>query len=121
MACEFATGESETHRNCKLEIYLALQKTAGVTNLALERAFGNVRLDVSATIDGVPVGIEVQISSLSPETVQQRTIEYAREGMYVLWLSQWTSKLDRKRYLPTIWEKWLMPFTSAACTRGSTG
>ena len=107
IACKFATGESETHRNCKLEIYLSLQKTAGVTNLGLEHPFGNVRPDVSATINGVPVGIEVQISSLAPETIQQRTIEYAREGIYVLWLLQWTPRLDGKRFAPTLWEKWL--------------
>jgi len=53
------------------------------------------------------VAIEVQISSLSVETIMQRTIEYARNGIYVLWLLQWTPDLDAKRYAPQIWEKWL--------------
>lgn len=78
IACKFAEGESETHRRCKLEIYLALQKEAVVSNLALERPFGNVRPDVSAVIRGVPVAIEVQISSLSQDTIMRRTIEYAQ-------------------------------------------
>jgi len=90
IACKFAEGESDTHRRCKLEIYIALQKEAGVSNLALERPFGNVRPDVSAVIPGVPVAIEVQISSLSEDTIMRRTIEYAQNNMYVLWLLQWT-------------------------------
>jgi competence protein CoiA len=62
---------------------------------------------VSANINGVPVAIEVQISSLSVETIMQRTIEYFRQGIYVLWLLQWTPKLDATRYAPTVWEKWI--------------
>ncbi len=75
--------------------------------MALERSLGEVRPDVSADINGVPVAIEVQISSLSVETIMQRTIDYFRKGIYVLWLLQWTPKLDAPRYTPTIWEKWI--------------
>jgi competence protein CoiA len=107
IACKFAEGESDTHRRCKLEIYLALQKEAGVSHLALERPFGNVRPDVSAVIRDVPIAIEVQISSLSQDTIMRRTIEYAQNGMYVLWLLQWTPKLDAKRYTPRHWERWI--------------
>jgi competence protein CoiA len=107
IACKFAEGESEAHRRCKIEIYLALKKTAGVEYVTLERAFGEVRPDVSARIKGVPVAIEVQISSLSIETIMRRTIDYYRKGMYVLWLLQWTPKLDAKRYTPRHWERWI--------------
>jgi competence protein CoiA len=62
---------------------------------------------VSAYINGVPVAIEVQISSLSLETITRRTIEYARKGIYVLWLLQWTPDLDAPRYTPRLWEKWI--------------
>ena len=104
IACKFAEGESETHRRCKIEIYLALKKAAGVEDLALERALGEVRPDVSARINGVPVAIEVQISSLSIETIMRRTIDYYRKGICVLWLLQWTPKLDAPRYTPKHWE-----------------
>jgi competence protein CoiA len=107
IACKFATGESETHRRCKMEIYEALSRQPNVRNVALERPLGAVRPDVSAYINGVPVAIEVQISSLSIETIQQRTIEYARLGIYVLWLLQWTSTLNMPRYTPRQWEKWI--------------
>jgi competence protein CoiA len=37
----------------------------------------------------------------------RRTIEYFRKGIYVLWLLQWTPKLDASRYTPALWEKWI--------------
>jgi competence protein CoiA len=107
LACRYAENESDGHRRCKMEIFLALQKEPHVRNVALERPLGTNRPDVSAEINGVPVAIEVQISSLSLETVAYRTMEYARKGIYVLWLLQWTPKLDASRYAPAIWEKWI--------------
>jgi competence protein CoiA len=107
IACKFATGESDEHRRCKIEIFRALQAMPGVRNVELERLIGMNRADVSAEIRGIPVAIEVQLSSLSLETIQERTIEYFREGIYVLWLLQWTPALDSPRYTPTLWEKWI--------------
>jgi len=62
---------------------------------------------VSAEINGVPVAIEVQLSSLSIETIMQRTIDYHRKGVYVLWLLQWTPALDGRRYTTRPWERWI--------------
>ena len=107
IACKFAIGESDLHRRCKMEIFRALQTASAVRNVELERPIGMNRADVSAEIGGVPVAIEVQLSSLSLETIQERTIEYFREGAYVLWLLQWTPALDSPRYTPTLWEKWI--------------
>jgi hypothetical protein len=107
LACKFATGESDEHRRCKMEIFRALQTAQGVRNVQIERPIGMNRADVSAEIGGVPVAIEVQLSALSLETIQERTIEYHREGVYVLWLLQWTPALDSPRYTPTLWEKWI--------------
>jgi len=107
IACKFAEGESDEHRRCKTEIYLALQKAPGVHSVALERPLGTVRPDVSARIRGIPVAIEVQISSLSIETIMRRTIDYAQRGIYVLWLLQWAPELDSNRYSPRLWERWV--------------
>jgi competence protein CoiA len=107
LTCLYAENESEAHLRCKLEIFQALQKEPHVSNVALERPLGNNRPDVSAVINGVSVAIEVQIGSLSLETITRRTLEYARNGMYVLWLLQWTSELDARRYTPRLWEKWI--------------
>jgi competence protein CoiA len=107
IACKFAEGESDLHRKCKIEIFEALQKAPGVRVAALERPLGENRPDVSAYINGVPVAIEVQISSLSIDTLMQRTIDYFRKGIAVLWLLQWTPALDAPRYTPKLWEKWI--------------
>lgn len=105
--CPYALAESETHRLCKKEIFDALLREPGVARAALERSLGTARPDVSANINGVPVAIEVQISNLSLETIARRTAEYARRGIYVLWLPQWTPDLDHIRYSPPLWVKWL--------------
>jgi len=107
MACRYAEGESEAHRACKMEIYEALRQAPGVRDVALERSLGNVRPDVSAYINNIPVAIEVQVSSLSLPTITRRTITYAQKGIHVLWLLQWTPELDVQRYTPTLWEKWI--------------
>jgi competence protein CoiA len=107
IACKFATGESDEHRRCKMEIFRALKNAPGVRNVELECRIGMNRADVSAEIGGVPVAIEVQLSSLSLAIIQERTIQYFREGVYVLWLLQWTPALDSPRYTPTLWEKWI--------------
>jgi competence protein CoiA len=107
IACKFAEGESEKHRRCKMEIFEALKREPGVRNVAIERSLETVRPDVSAIINGVPVAIEVQISSLSLETIMRRTIDYHQRGIYVLWLLQWTPALDANRYTPRLWEKWI--------------
>lgn len=100
-------GESDAHRQCKWLIYDALLQHPNVRDVALERPLGTVRPDVSAVINGVQVAIEVQISSLSVETIMRRTIDYHRKGIYVLWLLQWTPELNDKRYTPKLWEKWI--------------
>jgi competence protein CoiA len=107
LACRYATGESEDHRQCKKQIYEALRRAPNVENVALERPLGSNRPDVSAYINGTPVAVEIQISSLSLETIQWRTTEYARKGIYVLWLLPWKPDLADKRYSPTRWEKWI--------------
>lgn len=80
---------------------------ASVNDVHLERSLQTVRPDVSANINGVRVAIEVQISTLSQETIIHRTKEYERKGIYVLWLLQWTPYLDGSRYSPRLWEKWV--------------
>ena len=107
LACRYADNESDAHRRCKMEIFEALRNLPGVTDAALERPIGTVRPDVSARINDVPVAVEVQMSSLSIETIMARTIDYYQRGIYVLWLLQWTPKLDGKRYTPKLWEKWV--------------
>jgi competence protein CoiA len=106
-SCDYGAGETDAHRRCKKAIYEALLREPNVKKAALERSLKTCRPDVSAYINGVPVAIEVQISTLSMETIIRRTAEYARKGIYVLWLLQWTPYLDANRYSPRLWEKWI--------------
>jgi competence protein CoiA len=105
--CRYDLGESEHHRRCKAEIWVCLKDAPHVSDVQLERGLGEVRADVSAWINNVPVAIEVQMSALSLETIIHRTTEYAKKGIYVLWLLQWTPYLDGQRYSPRLWEKWV--------------
>ncbi len=105
--CRNAAGETSAHRKSKLAIYEALLAHPEVSGVELERPFGTVRADVFTLIRGLPVAIEVQISTLSPEAIAYRTAEYARKGIYVLWLLQWTGALEAYRYSPRRFERWL--------------
>lgn len=105
--CDYGKGETDAHRRCKMAIYEALLREPNVKKAALERSLKTCRPDVSAYINGVPVAIEVQISTLSMDKIIHRTEEYARKGIYVLWLLQWTPYLDGNRYSPRLWEKWI--------------
>ena len=107
LVCRYDANESEDHRQCKMQIYQALLREPNVEKAAMERPLGTNRPDISAYINGVPVAIEIQISSLSEETIKFRTMEYARKGIYVLWLLLWTPDLNDMRYAPRLWEKWI--------------
>jgi competence protein CoiA len=62
---------------------------------------------VSAYINDAPVAIEVQLSNLSVSRIQYRTTEYARKGIYVLWLPVYTDALREEAYALKPWEQWL--------------
>lgn len=107
VTCEYGTGESEEHRRCKIAIYEALRAHPQVMKCEMERDLGSVRPDVSAYLNRVPVAIEVQVSNLSPARIRYRTEEYARRGIYVLWLPIYTAGLKQELFSPRPWERWL--------------
>lgn len=107
VVCEYGTGESEEHRRCKIAIYEALAAHPSVRKCEMERDLRAVRPDVSAYINNVPVAIEVQASSLTLDKIRHRTVEYARLGIYVLWLPVYKESLQAGLYSPRPWERWL--------------
>lgn len=107
VTCEYGVGESEEHRRCKIAIYENLMISPRVSRCEMERNLGTVRPDVSAYLNDVPVAIEVQLSSLSLAQIRYRTMEYARKGIYVLWLPLYTLALKQELYHPRPWERWL--------------
>ncbi len=106
VTCEYGLGESEQHRRCKLEIYEGLLKHRRFVECEIERDMGTVRPDFSAYMDGIQIAIEVQISALTMDQIIYRTSEYAKKGIYVLWLSIYTDALDDEKYSPKLWERW---------------
>lgn len=107
VTCEYGTGEGEAHRRCKISIYEELRVHPSITKCEIERDLGTVRPDVSAYINNVPVAIEVQLSALSVGKIKYRTAEYARKGIYVLWLPVHSRELKKELYAPRPWELWL--------------
>ncbi|WP_028113349.1 competence protein CoiA [Ferrimonas kyonanensis] len=108
--CSHGKGETEAHRNCKMSIYSALKTKPNVQALELEKDFGPVVADVYCLIDNVPVAIEVQRSNLSVNNITQRSEEYSKLGIYVLWIGLHDStvkkQIDNKQCSPKAWEKW---------------
>lgn len=107
VTCEYGVGESEAHRRCKIALFENLSADPRVSKCEMERDLGTVRPDVSAYISGVPVAIEVQLSNLPLQRIQLRTAEYARKGIYVLWLPLYNRELKEELYAPRPWEEWL--------------
>lgn len=108
--CGYGAGETELHREAKLAIYNALKSCSSVQDLELERPMGAVRPDIYYYDKGVEaeIAIEVQVSSLQPEEIQDRTEEYAEQGIYVLWVSPMNGKLvNGERYSPGHWERYI--------------
>jgi competence protein CoiA len=106
-SCEYGKGESEEHRRAKQSIYDALQERPGVDSLELEKYFGRVIADVFFVVNQKQIAIEVQVSKLDLKRIAQRTLEYTRLGVYVLWLPIFSEPLEEPFYAPKIWEKWL--------------
>ena len=107
ITCEYGSGETERHRECKLTIYDGLRRHQRFREVEIERRMGTVRPDVSGLMDGIPFAIEVQISALTMEQIIYRTSEYAKKGIYVLWLALYQMALEEKRYSPRAWERWV--------------
>ncbi len=105
--CSNGSGETEEHRRCKSEIYCLLRENPLASEVSLELSLGDVRADVFARISGIPVAIEVQLSTLSPQTIAKRTAAYTALGIYVLWLLPTNSRLRASRFSPLAFERWV--------------
>lgn len=113
--CSYSNGESDCHREAKMAIYDALSRNPLVHHLHLEHHLGEVRPDICFCLREHMVAIEVQISPLSPNEINRRTLAYARKGMCVLWtppiqetlLPQRTEMDENERYTPSAWERYL--------------
>jgi competence protein CoiA len=108
VSCEYGKGESLLHMHCKMEIYNHLTQIDRL-DCELEKPLGKVRPDIYiySKNKGKAYAIEVQISTLTMDKIIYRTKEYAKLGIYVLWLSPYNQELSNRLYAPKSWEKWL--------------
>jgi len=118
-------GESEFHRLAKKEIHAALSSYKDVRDLKLERFLGSVRPDISFYYKNIPVVIEMQKSAIHDDVIVRRTSEYARRGVYILWVSPFGEAdiRDRRLYSLRSWERILHDFyggTAYYWTEGET-
>ena len=107
-SCAYGSGESEAHRQCKMNLYdmLSMNKDVYEVNPESMARSGNIP-DVSFMVGSRVVAIEVQRSTLSMQDLHKRTAQYANDGIAVLWLCLWRKELDQIRFSPKQWEKWL--------------
>lgn len=105
--CTLERGETPAHRACKEAICDSLMASGEADSVELERPIGTTNIaDVFAVIRGFPVAIEVQRSTLSVNTIRQRTMDYHRHGVFVLWLGLLTDAVCFDAYSPAAWERW---------------
>lgn len=106
--CAYGAGESEKHRQVKRDIYAALSTHPDVSKLQLERPLGDVRPDISFYLGNIPIAIEVQVSTLSLDTIDTRTRAYKRKGISLLWISPYDIAIQHgEQYSPRLWEKYI--------------
>jgi competence protein CoiA len=107
--CEYGSGESHAHHECKRAIFDALNKAPNVTKCAVERGLGSVRPDVSAFIGGIPVAIEIQRSNISTRLLEKRMREYSKKGVHLVWVCLGLDRCDDdgEKIAPNLWQKWL--------------
>ena len=78
-----------------------------MTDVRLERYLREVRPDVSFVLNGELVAIEIQLSQLSLKEIEERTTDYARKNITVLWMPLFSMELLEPRYTPRDWERYL--------------
>ena len=105
--CDWGRGESEKHRQCKIELYQSLVHIPAVSCIALERDLKTVRPDLSFLLHGQRVAIEVQVSELSMEKILHRTREYKKLDTAVLWLALIDAEAIEGNVSPPLWQKWV--------------
>ena len=106
VTCEYGSGETEAHRQCKIAIFDEL-RAAGV-RCELEKSLPGARPDIFFFWNQeVPCAIEVQRSDLSVEILALRTQRYHELGVFVLWLRLFDNRLGEAMYAPRPWEMWL--------------
>lgn len=81
-------GESQLHLRIKKQIYYSLLQELGtnVKNITLEKMIETIRPDVLVEGFKKNIGIEIQVTPLTPAELIRRTIAYYQHKIHVLWV-----------------------------------
>jgi hypothetical protein len=111
----YGSGESKLHFDCKTEICEELKKAFPNGNWLVERPIpenkekkiGKLVPDISGRINGKPVVIEVQASSLTLPKIIKRVNGYYARKVSVLWIVPLKEDLGTENFRPRQYEKYL--------------
>jgi hypothetical protein len=108
-------NESKLHNQCKNEICNFLKNNFPSGNWEIERPIKEnkhkklkeIIPDISGRINNIPIGIEVQKTPYTVNKIANKTIEYAKRNMCVLWVVPLKESLGEEAFRPRLYEKYL--------------
>jgi len=84
--CPYRSNESLLHHETKHAVYNQLLKDPFFQEVELEKRFSNTRADIFAKFNDKPVAIEIQVSSMSEDDIDERFRRWTAEGVHVLFI-----------------------------------
>ncbi|AOR29315.1 competence protein CoiA [Formosa sp. Hel1_33_131] len=111
----YGGGESKLHFECKTEICEELKKEFPDGNWKVERLIPEnkekdikkLTPDISGRINGKPIVIEVQASSLTLPKILKRVNGYYARKVSILWIVPLKEDLGTENFRPRLYEKYL--------------
>lgn len=92
---------------CKLALYQSLKASQRVSEVDIEKDFGDCVADVYARIGRVPVAIHLQNEDVDVASVDAIMRAHLKRGVAVLWVGVPDKALSTRRaYAPRDWERW---------------
>lgn len=111
----YGTNESKLHFDCKTEICNELKKLFPQGRWEVERiipenkikGLNQLKPDISGRINGNPIVIEVQASSLTLPKLLKRVIGYYSRNVSIIWIVPLKEDLGKENFRPRQYEKYL--------------
>jgi competence protein CoiA len=106
-------NESKLHFECKNKICDYLKTKFPDGNWELERTIKKSNdkkeliPDISGRINQWPIAIEVQKTPYTVDKIRNKTIEYYKRKIYVLWVIPLSEDLGEESFRPRLYEKYL--------------
>ena len=110
-----ANSESKLHSDAKNEICELLSALYPSGKWECEReipakpqeGIGKLKPDISGRINGEPVAIEIQASTLSISKILKRTSEYAKRKIALCWIIPLSEPLGDELFRPRLFERYI--------------